>query len=448
MTNKNFAKEKAYIIDVFCKDFLRTEYEIEFSDSVKGYEVKLGNVSLKFPDVFFDTYYENKNEKAPRVNVFDTGVSFSELSNLPAWFFITKNDDVFNKYTYPIDIFGMAFFLMTGYSDIHFSETDNHQRNIGKTSFLGINHLIDRPIIQEWFTVIAIKLFGEGIMEGHNVLPKFRLHISHDVDQPFEYLNYTIRRLLKRVGGDILVRHSFETAIKRIKLFIKVRNGDYASDPYNNFDELLETLKEQEITSTFFFVTGGDHPKHDVLYDINHPAIKAIVKKVADNGHEIGIHHSYNSLNRPRLLNLELEKLKAVCEELEISQKLSSSRKHYLRWDWKTTPKNLYLVGIEDDYTLGYADRSGFRAGVAFPFGAFDWEEKSKLELKIHPLILMECSALDECYMNLSIENAEKKIDSYHKQLQDLGGELVILWHNHRLLDTDELKLFKKSISL
>ena len=45
----------------------------------------------------------------------------------------------------------MAFFLLSGYADIYFSKKDKFGRNVGESSFIVQNDLIDRPIIQEWF---------------------------------------------------------------------------------------------------------------------------------------------------------------------------------------------------------------------------------------------------------------------------------------------------------
>tara|TARA_R110001599_G_scaffold150929_2_gene335189 strand:- start:44715 stop:46106 length:1392 start_codon:yes stop_codon:yes gene_type:complete len=447
LTNKNFHKEKAYIISVFCKDFLNVDYEVEVDDSVNGYLVSYNNVIITLPDVFFGNFYEDANKNEPNVETIVTGLAKPETTELPAWFFISQKKESVNDYTIPVDIFGMAFFLMSGFSDLKFSKKDQHGRDIGKSSFIANYNLIDRPIIQEWFTVLSINLFGREFLNENEILPKYKTHISHDVDQPFEYLDYTIQRLLKRVLGDLLIRKNANTAKNRIELFKRVKGGEEKADPYNNFESLLEVLKDHQIKSTFFFVAGGKHPSYDVSYNIGHPAIKKIVKKVADANHTIGIHPSYETLKNPILLKKEVEILQNICTDIGIHQKIETCRKHYLRWSWESTPKNLSSAGIKDDYTLGYADHSGFRAGVGFPFRAFDWETKKQTDLMIHPLIVMECSLLDHKYMNLNIFEAEEKIKKYQNQLKKLGGEFVILWHNHRLIETVELELFKKSIS-
>lgn len=446
--NSDCYSEKAYIISVFCKDYLNVNYQLEVDDSINGYLVSYNKVNITLPDIFFGNFYENAKNIEPNVETIETGLADPEITELPAWFFASQEKRSVDEYTIPVDIFGMAFFLMSGYADLKFSKKDQHDRDIGKSSFIAKHKLIDRPIVQEWFTVLSIYLFGRMFLDENEMLPKYKKHVSHDVDQPFEYLDYTIQRLLKRVLGDLLIRKDANIAKKRIDLFKRVKRGEEKADPYNNFESLLEVLKDHQIKSTFFFVAGGKHPSYDVLYDIKHPAIKKIVKMIAEADHTIGIHPSYETLKNPILLKKEVDILQNICSDIGVQQKIETCRKHYLRWGWESTPQTLSSAGIKHDYTLGYADHSGFRAGVGFPFKAFDWKTKKQTDLLIHPLIVMECSLLDHKYMNLNISEAEEKIKKYQNQLKKLGGEFVILWHNHRLTETVELELFKKSISL
>ncbi|MBO6794885.1 MAG: polysaccharide deacetylase family protein [Balneolaceae bacterium] len=436
ITGSNFAQEKHFILSVFVEDFLGMHLDMEFLVEKTGYELIYQSNCVQLNDVFFgDNYFNDKTHQNLK--------SFNLKGNeLPAWFY-----DVNTELDIKVDIFGMAFFIMSGYADIHFSQNDEFERNIGYSSFLVQKQLIDRPIIQEWFTVLACELLqlSETDFLSNRLYSK---HVSHDVDQPFEYLNYTYRRLLKRLIGDVVIRRDFNLAIERVKFFHKVKGGDFESDPYNNFEELIDLLAAFDIRSAFFFVASdNDHP-NDVNYQIHQKPIKQIVKKVHNAGHKIGIHPSFNTLGCSDKLSEEVKALNTVLNELQIKSLVNESRKHYLRWDWKTTPKELSDAGIEHDYTVGYADRTGFRAGVAFPYSAFDWINKKILPIKIHPLIVMECSLLNEGYMGVSYKEASEIIGTYHTILKKLGGEFVFLWHNHLLIDKKDIQLFNYFLGL
>lgn len=434
--------ETTYILDVMVHDFWGLEYQLEVDGDLKGYEIINGSKKVTLPIIFFQNFESNKS-KEPKVSTIETGCNAAHMKELPAWF-LSKGE----QWTLQADIIGMAFFLLTGFSDIYFSVKDDHQRDHGKSSFLVRNDIIDRPIIQEWFTVLTALLFSESDCRPGLRLPGYSKHISHDVDQPFEYLNYTYFRLLKRISGDILLRNNLGLAFHRVKKFVQVKLGNHESDPYNNFDALIKLLDTYNLKSTFFFVSGDSNSTFEVLYDIRHPALREIMMKVSKAGHHIGVHPTYTSFQDAELLEKEVLFLRDLCRDLEIQNTLTHSRKHYLRWDWESSPGNLEKAGISDDYTVGYADRTGYRSGVAFPYHAFNWRTREKMDLILHPLIVMECSLFADKYMGLSMEESENKILSYHNQLTMLGGEYVLLWHNHLLLATPEIELFTKFLSL
>ncbi len=445
-----FRSEKQFIFDVFIKDFLKLDYNLEIHEEADFYSIAHGDKQVLIPDVFFGHVYDKDVLTQPEVNSYPTGVDGLSLSELPGWYSGMGKTSVTDshKNSLPVDVIGMAFFLMSGYADILFAEKDMHERRIGGTSFVVKKNLIDRPIIQEWFTVLAWHLFGGEETRPGKKLPAYSKHVSHDVDQPFEYLNYSKARLMKRVSGDVLLRKSLKKARKRYQLYKNVQQGNYQIDPYNNFRELVKLLEKHDVASTFFFISGEAQSEYDALYDIEHPAISGILRHVHTAGHKIGLHPSYRTRHNPDLLKKEVQKLQNFCDFLGLDTKIETTRKHYLRWDWKHTPLILQKAGIKHDYTLGYADRTGYRAGVAFPFRAFDWKSRAALEIKLHPLVVMEASLLATKYMGYSVNEAGKKIAFYYNQLSRLGGEFVLLWHNHELIEPKKLTLFKNFLSL
>lgn len=430
---------KEYIAAVFVEDYLKAEMSFNIDDTIDGFTIIYDGKKITLPDVFFSTVYENQNITDPILEYIHVN-----QEKLVAWYTTENNAE----YTLPVDIFGMAFFLMSGYADITLSRKDSFDRFMGLGSFVEKNDLIDRPIIQEWFFELAkMLLSAEELTLLDN--GRFRKHISHDVDQPFEYLNYSFVRLIKRVGGDLVVRNNPAQAFRRMRIFAKVNIlKEYKVDPYNNFNELIELLNEYKTNSTFFFVASENTHQNDVRYTIEHPAVIEIISKVHSMGHNIGIHPSFKTLYNPDLLKSEVTRLNTVLQSVGMREEVKTSRKHYLRWDWENSPESLANAGVKEDYSVGYADRSGFRVGVAFPYRAFSWHTKTAVHLKIHPLIIMECSLTAPGYMGLSYLMAEEKVMKYFSYLNKIGGELVVLWHNHMLLNKEDIRLFKKILEL
>ena len=133
-----------------------------------------------------------------------------------------------------------------------------------------------------------------------------------------------------------------------------------------------------------------------------------------------------------------------VCEEEGIHQSHFGSRQHFLRWETPTTFKYLEKAGLSYDTTLSYSDHAGFRCGTCYEFSVFDLGACKQLKLKERPLIAMECTVIDEKYMNLgrSME-AKHLLQLLRYRCQMFDGDFVLLWHNTRMLDKAESLMFE-----
>ena len=59
------------------------------------------------------------------------------------------------------------------------------------------------------------------------------------------------------------------------------------------------------------------------------------------------------------------------------------SRFHYIKMHFPESYRNLITAGINEDYSMGYPEEPGFRAGIARPFYFYDIVEEKKCGLKI-----------------------------------------------------------------
>ena len=96
------------------------------------------------------------------------------------------------------------------------------------------------------------------------------------------------------------------------------------------------------------------------------------------------------------------------------------------------------------DSTLGFADRAGFRCGVCFEYSLYDVAAREPLKLRERPLIVMECSVIDERYMAFGTgERAFETMVGLRRECERYNGDFTLLWHNHRLLDRRERELYE-----
>ena len=108
-----------------------------------------------------------------------------------------------------------------------------------------------------------------------------------------------------------------------------------------------------------------------------------------------------------------------------IGERPKISRQHYLKLNLPQTYRQLIHYGIKEDYTMGYADEVGFRAGTARPFYFFDLPKNHTTNLLIHSFTYMDRTLKD--YMNLSKGEVFKLVEELFREVNAYGGEYVCL---------------------
>jgi signal transduction histidine kinase len=101
----------------------------------------------------------------------------------------------------------------------------------------------------------------------------------------------------------------------------------------------------------------------------------------------------------------------------------------------------LIKAGITEDYSMGYPEEPGFRAGIARPFFFYDVAGDIKTNLKIFPFQVMD-GTLHQ-YKKLDAAASEAIIMNLMDQTRKAGGLFVSLWHNTSLLETPEWKSWR-----
>jgi hypothetical protein len=117
-----------------------------------------------------------------------------------------------------------------------------------------------------------------------------------------------------------------------------------------------------------------------------------------------------------------------------IQKPVTKSRQHFLKLKFPKTYQNLLKSGITDDYTMGFASLSGFRAGTCTTFPFFDLSHNRCTEIMIHPFQVMDVTLKN--YLLLSPEKAWQQIEEIMLEVKKVNGTFISLWHNESLKDT------------
>jgi hypothetical protein len=99
---------------------------------------------------------------------------------------------------------------------------------------------------------------------------------------------------------------------------------------------------------------------------------------------------------------------------------------------------------------MGYADEPGFRASICTPFNFYDLDQDMETHLRIHPFTVMDGTLND--YLRLTPVQAIEVIRSLVREVREVNGTFIPLWHNQTLNDRDEwkgwLKVFEMMLEI
>ncbi len=341
------------------------------------------------------------------------------------------------------DLLGLACWMLSRQEEVGRVDLDKHGRFPARSSHAYKHGYLERPIVDEWLAILA-QVVQRAWPQLALAKPQFTVRVSHDVDTPARYGFSSVGRLLQTMAGDVLRRHEVLEALRAPLIWSQSKKKLHSADPFNTFNWIMSASERYKIISAFYFICGKTYPAHDARYDVRHPAIRELMRGIHTRGHEIGLHPSYNTYKRPDIIASEARVLIRTCREEGIKQATWGGRMHFLRWQ---TPATLYgweQAGMAYDSTLTYADHPGFRCGTCHEYPAFDPVAGKALQLRIRPLIAMECSVLAPRYMNLgSGDIALKKFIQLKQSCRAVNGDFTLLWHNTLLERQQQRALYE-----
>lgn len=453
----NFHNEREYIANLVFKYFWNIDYEIIYENR-NNVCLMINDKSIFIDDSFFQNSVGSwlKNDSMPNLPLNHWDIKDKEITE-----FVTDNDlpVIFgktldnNSYFYNnnniyigIDVLGSAFFMLARYEEVVNKSRDNYGRFSAYNSIAYKEKFLERPIINEYLEILwyAIQFIAPDLKRKQR---SFKIIPTHDVDRPFEFLNLSLYQVVHSLVGDLLKRKNIKLFSDRLKSYIKFKHGNYKADYNYTFDTIMSISEANGLTSTFFFMTAENVSNLDGNYSVVHPYIKSLMQDIVKRGHKIGLHPSFESFKNAELIKNNKEQLDYAIKNNLNKNFNFGARQHYLRWSCPETWQYYEDVGLKFDTTLSFADSIGFRCGICYEYPVFNLLTRRQLSLIEYPLIVMECSGLDERYMKLSINEMYNRCNSLKRFCQKYNGNFVILWHNSRFVKKEETELYKKIIN-
>lgn len=345
--------------------------------------------------------------------LFETGVrnqpiSFVEKGKLKGFFSVLEPSAL------PFDIFASTFFVVSRYKEYLPSKIDKYGRFRSSQSMLYKAGLLEKPVVNQYALYLKKMLqerFPELLFKQH----RFSYVPTFDIDQAYSYLH----KGFKRTAGAI-VRSFLNTNFKELKERFEVLTGR-RPDPFDTYDYIFDVCNQRQQKPLFFFLLG-DGSRFDKNISVGEVAFRKLMEQVARKA-EVGIHLSFKSHVSSRMTQREIKRLADV-----IGQPIIRNRYHYLRFQLPNSYSMLLKNGIKEDYSMGYAPRAGFRAGICTPFYWYNLKTESVTDLRVFPIAFMDTTFTE--YRKTTPAESLEKIKAILKAVKEVEGTAYGLWHN------------------
>jgi hypothetical protein len=406
----------------------RLVYVMHFIFDQHGMSIQLTNDKVLFQSTeeqklsYSSWSIENCLQIEPATLVFEEQIDMNLLVEKSNW----NNQEClsFNGITDPI---AAIFYTLTRYEEYTSTRRDKHGRFEAKNSILLKFGWLQQQIVEHWvesFISWAFPNQMEELIKARNVqfVPTF------DIDNTYAFLWKEGWRKWLSSAKDLLQRNKSRRILRN-----NVLAGN-ANDPYDCFD-YLQSIAVTFPQTRFFWLLGdfAEFDKNISWLDKRHQQLIRAIRNVA----HVGLHPSYASNTNEMKLQTESERLASILAEKPIE-----SRQHFLKLYLPHTYQKLIQCGFERDFSMGFADEIGFRAGTAHPYLFFDLSKNEATPFEIWPFAYMDGTL--HSYKKWSIEESEIHIRQLVNEVKKMGGIFSCIWHNETIAEAGDWKDWKQ----
>lgn len=357
--------------------------------------------------------------------VSDAAIKIEDWNGVPC-FFSVKNE----ASALPYDVFAASFYLLSRYEEYLPHVKDALGRFPSSESLAGQNNFLKTPIVDQWIARIASVLIAR-YPDITIVKPSFETHLTVSVPQVFAYRKIGF---LRTVGGYVqdITGFRLRDVFNRTRVILGVRK-----DPYDIFTWLVNVQKQNHNKFTVLFEVG-DQTSDTTNVRYSKVSFQSIIKMMGDYCN-VGLLASVVSSKSSSEFKKEKNRL-----EMIVNKPLQSGQFAQNQFNIPHSYRLLLEQEVIKDYSMGYPDKIGFRAGTCRPFLFYDLDYEMQT-----PLLLMPVSLPLEAVINEGDKTIDfVSINSIKDSVAQLKGVLGISCTNKVLAARHWRSLLKNIIGV
>jgi hypothetical protein len=402
-----------YMFGIYFRDMMNVQYRL--TDDLHAFKSwdgpKLSYGKSPVDDEFFLAAEHLLFER--KINHIE--LNFIEYKGIPAFF------PVYNKRSVmPFDPLAAGFYMVSRYEEYLPYRKDEYGRFSARESIAFQKNFLHKPVVNIWGREM-MQLLKEQFPSLEFNPPKYNFIPTIDIDAAWAYRQ---KGLFRTTGGylNALYHLDLRDILERTRVLAGLQ-----ADPFDTYDFQLKIHRKYKL-NPIYFILFAEYGLNDKSIPFRNRKFQTLIKSLADHA-RIGIHPSFNSNAEFKRLKMEVDRLSRV-----LNREITKSRQHFLVIQLPTTYRNLINLDITDDYSMGFAAQPGFRAGICTTYRFYDLDLDTETKLKIHPFTYMEGTLKD--YLNLSADEARQVIKPLIREVKDVDGTFISIWHNESLSDT------------
>lgn len=297
----------------------------------------------------------------------DLVIKVQPWEDTKCFFNVSENSDL------PYDIFSASFYLLSRYEEYLPHVKDDFGRFPSSESLAYKKGFLKQPVIDIWaykFQRILKSNFEDMDFKKRRYKAVTIISVSH----VFNFKNKGFLRSLTGVVID-LARFKFKRVGDRFRVLSGIKK-----DPYHIFDDLIQFVKRHRTRLVFMFQLS-DYNSFDKNINYNRQNYRSIIKYVADYS-QVGLRLGYFAVQEAGILKKEKKRFENIIHgplQNVINPKYNLLLPlHY---------SYLNELEVPNDYSMGFPESIGFRAGTCTSFLFYDINMEVTTPLTVHPYV-------------------------------------------------------------
>jgi hypothetical protein len=335
----------------------------------------------------------------------DIEIKISKWGDIPCFFRVSEQSDI------PFDIFAASFYLLSRYEEYLPFVKDSLGRFPAEESLAFKHGFLRKPIVDIWafeFEKILLERFPNEKIPRKKPSVKTIIAVA-------EAYRYRKRGMVRTIGGAMRDLAALKPRLLLERFKVLTFN---VKDPYDVFDVLVGFLKKKKLGFQFMFQLS-DYSRINKNLSFHKKKYQSLIKSMGDYA-KTGLLLGDDATTDFKTLRAEKRRYQNI-----MNTPLEFVLNDRFNLNLPEAYNNFDKLEIKRDFSMGYVNSVGFRAGTSHPFLFYD----IALE-RISPLVVEPYAFNSKMFKRAHLSSVRDELLEVAKETQKISGNLNLIFEN------------------